>query len=57
MANASSLATVIRQPLSLDQAVHLAVERNPNIKSAQNALQAAEAARLAAVGKYSGPQI
>lgn len=56
MANASSLATVIRQPLSLDQAVHLAVERNPNIKSAQNALQAAEAARLAAVGKLY-PQI
>lgn len=43
-------------PLSLDHAIQLALDRNPDVHSAQNALQAAEAARRAAVGKLF-PQI
>lgn len=39
------------QPLSLDRAIQLALERNPDVRSAENALQAAEAARRAAVGE------
>ncbi|MGC8519066.1 MAG: TolC family protein [Steroidobacteraceae bacterium] len=46
----------ITGPLSLDQAIHLALERNPDLKSAEHALQAAEAARRAALGKLF-PQI
>jgi len=44
-------AVEITQPLALNQAVRLALARNLDIKSAENALQAAEAARRAAVGK------
>ncbi len=43
-------------PLSLDQAVQLALQRNSDVHSAENALQAAEAARRAAVGRLF-PQI
>ncbi|MHB1539824.1 MAG: TolC family protein [Steroidobacteraceae bacterium] len=46
----------ISRPLSLDQAIQLALERNPDIKSAQRALEAAEAARRAALGKLF-PQV
>ncbi|TAM40975.1 MAG: TolC family protein [Rhodanobacter sp.] len=46
----------ITHPLSLDQAVQLALQRNADVHSAENALQAAEAARRAAAGKLY-PQI
>lgn len=46
----------ISQPLTLDHAIQLALQRNPDVKSAENVLQAAEAARRAAVGKLY-PQI
>ncbi|EQD35834.1 Outer membrane efflux protein, partial [mine drainage metagenome] len=46
----------ITRPLTLDRAIQLALERNPDVKSAENALQAAEAARRAAVGRLY-PQI
>lgn len=41
----------LSRPLSLEQAIQLALARNPDVGSAQRALEAAEAARRAAVGK------
>ncbi|WP_185754592.1 TolC family protein [Rhodanobacter sp. OR444] len=55
-APSTASASAITQPLSLDHAVQLALDRNPDVHSAENALQAAEAARRAAVGKLY-PQI
>lgn len=52
----ASTPAVESQPLSLHAAIHLALKRNPNIKAQIDALQAAEAARRAAVGKLY-PQI
>ncbi|HEB86213.1 MAG TPA: hypothetical protein ENI68_04235 [Gammaproteobacteria bacterium] len=48
---AQPMAVEITQPLTLNQAVQLALARNLDTKSARNALQAAEAARRVAVGK------
>lgn len=56
VAVAAALPGTIAGPVSLDQAIHLALERNPDLKSAEHALQAAEAARRAALGKLF-PQI
>jgi len=52
----ASIQVVASQPLSLHAAIRLALKRNPNIKAQINALQAAEAALRAAVGKLY-PQI
>lgn len=46
----------VRQPLSLDHAIQLALQHNPDIKSAQNALRSTEAARRATAGRLY-PQI
>ncbi|MDE2050170.1 MAG: TolC family protein [Gammaproteobacteria bacterium] len=50
-AAAAPSAVDLSRPLSLEQAIQLAIARNPDIRSAQRALEAAEAARRAAVGK------